>query len=182
MSANGHSPVGQAAPTGVYDGYAATLRDTMSQFATGVTVLTTGGAHCHGMTANAFTSVSLEPPLVLCCVKRTAIMHDAIASSGSFAVSVLGADQQDLARYFSDNNRPRGMPQFDPVSWVPGARTGAPLLTGALGWVECELTESYQGGDHSIFVGTVLGSSRGSARDALVFFSSGFARLAPGTR
>src|SRR5256885_7444561 len=84
------------------------LREVMSQFATGITVITAGGEHAHGMTANAFTSVSLEPPLVLCCVARTARIHESILRARTFAVSVLDATQMNLARYFADRNRPRG--------------------------------------------------------------------------
>jgi flavin reductase (DIM6/NTAB) family NADH-FMN oxidoreductase RutF len=153
------------------------LREVMSRFATGITVLTTGGARCHGMTANAFNSVSLEPPLVLCCVVRTAVMHEAITVSGSFGVSVLAADQEHLARYFADRDRPRGAAQFDSVSWLPGRFSGAPLLSGALAWLECRLVEAYDGGDHSIFVGQVLGCGRGDGREALLFFGGGFHQL-----
>jgi flavin reductase (DIM6/NTAB) family NADH-FMN oxidoreductase RutF len=156
----------------------ATLRETMAQFATGITVVTVAGNSCHGMTANAFTSVSLTPPLVLCCVKRATRMHESIISTGSFAVSTLGADQEHLARYFADWRRPSGLAQFDSVSWVPGPRTGAPLLTGSLSWLECELTEAYDGGDHSIFLGKVLSACRAPGRQALVFYRGSFHRVA----
>ena len=147
------------------------LRQVMAQFATGVTVLTAGGEACHGMTANAFTSVSLEPPLVLCCVSKAARMHTAIVTAGSFAVNILSADQRELSKYFADWKRPDGVAQFDAVGWTPGQKTGAPLLSGALAWLECELAEVYGGGDHSIFLGRVVTSSRGSGDDALVFYS-----------
>ncbi|MBB5896300.1 flavin reductase family protein [Kutzneria kofuensis] len=156
---------------------ASPLREVMSRFATGITVLTTGGERCHGMTANSFNSVSLEPPLVLCCVVRTAVMHEAISVSGSFGVSVLAADQEHLARYFADRSRPRGAAQFDSVPCLPGRFTGAPLLTGALAWLECRLVAAYDGGDHSIFVGQVLGCGRGDGGEALLFFGGGFHQL-----
>ncbi|MER5865499.1 flavin reductase family protein [Kitasatospora sp. NPDC002040] len=146
----------------------------MSRFATGVVVLTVGGEDIHGMTANAFSSVSLDPPLVLCCVAHSAVMHQAVSSAGHFAVSVLGADQEQQARHFADKQRPLGQAQFESVRTRPGTRTGAPLLVGALGWLECELTESYRAGDHSIFVGTVLDSRRGPGQDALLFFEGSF--------
>jgi flavin reductase len=152
----------------------ASLRDVMSQFATGITVLTVGGDRCHGMTANAFSSVSIDPPLVLCCVARIAAMHEAIASAGFFAVSMLSADQEHVARHFADRRRPPGLAQFDRVDWLRGPRTGAPLLAGSLAWLECELTESYQGGDHSIFLGNVVSAGRGSGGQALLFFDGGY--------
>ncbi|MER6949855.1 flavin reductase family protein [Nonomuraea sp. NPDC000554] len=156
----------------------ASLREVLSRLPTGVTVLTVGGERGHGMTANAFCSVSLDPPLALCCVARPARIHEAILSTRSFGVSLLAADQQHLARYFADRTRPQGMAQFDGVDWVPGPRTGAPLLAGALAWVECGLTEVYHGGDHSIFLGEVLMSSRGSDQDALLFFAGAFHQIA----
>lgn len=139
----------------------AALREVLAQFATGVTVITAGaGRNCHGMTANAFTSVSLEPPLVLCCVARAARMHEVILSANSFAISILGADQQAAAKHFADWRRPDGEAQFDAVRWDKGQRTGAPLLAGALAWLECELVKVHDGGDHSIFIGEVLSANR----------------------
>lgn len=152
------------------------LRDVMGQFATGVTVVTAHGEKAHGMTANAFTSVSLEPPLVLCCVAHTARLHPAILDARRFGVSVLAAEQESLARYFTNKSRPEGMAQFDRVDWFPGRHTGVPLLTGSLAWVECELAEVYEGGDHSIFLGTVL-SAGGEAGEPLVFAGGTFHHL-----
>jgi flavin reductase (DIM6/NTAB) family NADH-FMN oxidoreductase RutF len=150
------------------------LREVMSQFATGITVLTAGGERGHGMTANSFTSVSLEPPMVLCCVSRAARMHAAITEAGSYAVSVLAAGQGDLARYFADWRRPAGRAQFESVEHELGSRTGAPLLAGALAWLECELAETYEGGDHSIFLGRVVASTRGTGDEALLFYDGGY--------
>lgn len=157
------------------------LRDVMGNFATGITVLTAAGDHCHGMTANAFSSVSLEPPMVLCCIARTAQMHEAILRTRHFGVSVLSAEQEHLARYFASKDRPRGKAQFDQVEWFPARRSGAPLLAGSLAWLECELAEVYHGGDHSIFLGTVLDAARRSG-DALLFFGGGFHQGMPSPR
>jgi flavin reductase (DIM6/NTAB) family NADH-FMN oxidoreductase RutF len=159
----------------------ALLRDVMSQFATGVTVLTVGGGYTHGMTANAFSSVSLDPPLVLGCVVRTARIHDAILNSGHFGVSVLGAEQESVARYFADKKRPFGLGEFDSVDHFVGEHTGVPLITGSLAWLECELTDVYDGGDHSIFVGTVLDAGSRSG-PALLFFDGGFQQGLPPAR
>ncbi|WP_159941970.1 MULTISPECIES: flavin reductase family protein [unclassified Nocardiopsis] len=154
------------------------LRRVMSRFATGVTVVTTGGSTPHGMTANAFTSVSLDPPLVLCCVSLTARLHAAVVGTGSFGVSLLAADQEDAARHFADGSRPEGRAQFDGYDWRPGPRTGAPLLSGALGWLECEVEHRYPGGDHAILLGRVLTALRGSRTEALLF-ADGALRAAP---
>jgi flavin reductase (DIM6/NTAB) family NADH-FMN oxidoreductase RutF len=150
------------------------LRQVMAQFATGVTVLTVGGEGAHGMTANAFTSVSLDPPLVLCCVAKAARMHASIVAEGSFAVNILASDQQSLSKYFADWRRPDGMAQFDAVGCTPGAKTGAPLLAGALAWVECEIAQAIDGGDHSIFLGRVVATDRGPGEHALVFYGGGY--------
>lgn len=150
------------------------MRSTLARFATGVVVLTVGGEHMHGMTANAFSSVSLDPPLVLCCVARTATLHDGIAAAGHFATSVLGGDQEASARWFADRDRPAGRAQFDRVDWTPGPATGAPVLTDALAWLECELVDVHEAGDHSLFIGRVLGTGRGDGRAGLLFFDGGY--------
>jgi flavin reductase (DIM6/NTAB) family NADH-FMN oxidoreductase RutF len=148
------------------------LREVMGRFATGITVLTAHGRFAHAMTANAFTSISLDPPMVLCCVARAARMHEAILDARGFGVSVLGGEQEELARYFADSSRPAGMAQFDRVDWFPGRQTGVPLLSDSLAWLECHLAEVYEGGDHSIFPGLVRGVSRGAGQ-ALVFLGGG---------
>jgi flavin reductase len=153
------------------------MRDVMGLFATGITVVTAGADHPHGMTANAFSSVSLDPPLVLVCVARSAVMHDAILGVGSYTVSMLGGDQEPVARYFADRTRPAGMAQFDQIPWRPGPRTGAPVLEGSLAWLECKLARVYEGGDHSIFLGRVLSMGRVRDGHALLFFGGGYHRL-----
>ncbi|QFZ24587.1 flavin reductase [Saccharothrix syringae] len=150
----------------------------MSRFATGVTVITTGGRHCHGMTANAFTSVSLTPPLIACCVATTAHMHEAITRQGEFAVSVLGAGQEHLARHFTDRTRPRGAAQFERVPHHPATRVDAPLLTGAAAWLECRLATRHRAGDHTIFLGEVLTTACADGPGALLFHGGGYHALA----
>ncbi|MFG2049441.1 flavin reductase family protein [Micromonospora sp. NPDC048935] len=143
-------------------------------FATGVTVVTTGGNLPHGMTANAFTSVSLDPALVLVCVKRSAVLHEAMQEQGTFVVSILAGEQEATARYFASRQRPRDEREFADVPYFSGPLTGAPILTGCLAWLECKLTNVYDGGDHGIFVGSVLGIGHQSDRDALVFHGGRF--------
>ena len=108
------------------------LRRALGAFASGVTVVTVGGEHPHGMTANSFTSVSLDPPLVLVCVGRSAVMHAKMAGAGTFGVSVLAAHHERVGRHFADRTRPLGAAQFDAVDWLPGRLTGVPLIDGAL--------------------------------------------------
>jgi flavin reductase (DIM6/NTAB) family NADH-FMN oxidoreductase RutF len=150
------------------------LRSVLGRFGTGVTVLSVGGVNCHGMTANSFTSVSLDPPLVLACVAKSALMHAAILTAKSYGVSILGAHQERLGRYFADRRRPAGIDQFDVTDWFPGTFSGAPLLVGSLAWLECELVHVYDGGDHSIFVGRVLDMGRNTGGGALFFYDGDF--------
>ncbi|GAA2044165.1 hypothetical protein GCM10009839_54590 [Catenulispora yoronensis] len=157
----------------------AELRGCFGMFATGITVLTAGGESPCGMTANSFTSVSLDPALVLVCVQHDAVMHKAILSEEKFAISVLAAHQEAVARRFADRTRPRGRREFEGVRWRPGALTGAPLVADTLAWIECGLAAVHDGGDHSIFVGSVLDTGRAEAGDALLFFRGKYHRLEP---
>ncbi|MGD0602528.1 MAG: flavin reductase family protein [Streptosporangiaceae bacterium] len=156
------------------------MRQIFGRFATGITVVTAGREAPCGMTANAFTSVSLDPPLVLVCIQRNASMHDTIGECGSFAVSMLAAHQEPTARMFADHKRPKGKSSFDAVEALPGPYTGAPILCGALAWLECTLATVYDGGDHSIFLGEVQAIGRGETGDALLFYEGRFHRLESG--
>jgi flavin reductase len=153
------------------------LRGVFGRFATGITVVTAGADSPHGMTANSFTSVSLDPPMVLVCVVKQSAMHTVITENGAFAVSMLSAHQEKVARYFADSRRPHGDREFDVVDSTPGRYTGAPILSHNLAWMECRLAAVYGGGDHSIFLGEVLDLGRGAGDDALLFYGGGFRRL-----
>jgi flavin reductase (DIM6/NTAB) family NADH-FMN oxidoreductase RutF len=153
------------------------LRGSFGAFPTGVTVVTVGGETPRGMTANSFTSVSLEPPLVLICVNKDAVMHQHLGVCETFAVSILGKEQEALAKHFADRSRPVGAGQFDAVDWVPGRVGDAPLISGAVAQFECEKWASYDGGDHTIFLGRVLSAARRPAEEALLFASGRFRRL-----
>lgn len=155
------------------------LRRILGVFATGVTVVTVGGQTPHGMTANSFTAVSLDPPLVLFCVEHNAVMHRALSQTANFGVSVLAAGQEPVARYFADRSRPVGTEQFASVDWQPGSRTGAPLISGAAAHFECELWRTYAGGDHTIFIGRLLTADSGLDDDALLFLRGRFHQLRP---
>ena len=131
-------------------------RRVVGRFATGVTVVTTvlDGQH-HALTANSFTSVSLDPFLVLFCPERVARLHDAVLASGVFGVSVLGQGQQETSRRFAARGRPLDG-QFDGVPHTVGPVTGTVLLDGALSTLECRTVATTEAGDHSIVVGQVL--------------------------
>jgi len=153
------------------------LRRAFGTYATGVTVVTVGGDTPHGMTANSFTTVSLDPPLILICVLRDAVMHSVLTANNRFAVSVLASDQEAVARYFADRNRPEGKEQFDAVDWVPGRFTGAPLIEGSLAHFECEVRARYDGGDHTIFLSELLSIERAEDVDALLFLHGRFHQI-----
>ena len=145
------------------------LRDTFAQFASGVTVVTVAGASMHGMTASSFTSVSLDPPLVLVCVDKTAFMHGRINSETYFGVSVLTCSQGHLARHFADPTRPTNSLEFNGVDWVAGPRTGVPLMNRAAACLECQRHATYDAGDHTIVVGRVLSHENCHDAEGLIF-------------
>jgi flavin reductase (DIM6/NTAB) family NADH-FMN oxidoreductase RutF len=123
----------------------------MASYPTGVTVVAARdvtGAPV-GLTVNSFTSVSLEPPLVLVCIDRGAQSHDPLVAYGSFAVSILAASQAEVARRFAA--RP-SVGRFEGISWQ-AAPSGSPVLAGAAAWLDCDLHEVLAAGDHTILLG-----------------------------
>ena len=145
------------------------FRSVMGRFPTGVTVVAavreTGTPF--GLTVNSFTSVSLDPPLVLVCVNRGAASHDGLLAAPSFCVSVLAEEQVALAsRFASDPSETR----FDDVAWEPCPQ-GAPRVLGAVAWLECTRHEAYTVGDHTIMVGRV--ASLGEGEGASLVFHRG---------
>jgi flavin reductase (DIM6/NTAB) family NADH-FMN oxidoreductase RutF len=131
-------------------------RAAVGAFATGVTVVTTRGEeHAYGMTANAFSSVSLDPPLVLVCVITESEGSKHIQQNRCFAVNILHADQEPISRYFSSRDRPKGRDAFREVAHRIGA-SGSPLIDGAAGYLDCRLHADHEAGDHRIFIGEVL--------------------------
>ncbi|MPZ88550.1 MAG: flavin reductase [Nitriliruptorales bacterium] len=156
----------------------AEFRRIAGRFATGVTVVTTGvEGTIHGMTANAFASLSLDPLLVLVCVDLDAGLHELLPHSRTFAVNVLAEGQEDLSRWFSSKRRPEGYSQFDGVVWVPSPVTGSPLLDGALAYLDCEVADILKGGDHSIFLGAVRDLGELGGKAPLLWYESGYHRL-----
>ena len=131
-------------------------RRVVGRFATGVTVVTTvADGECHAMTCNSFTSVSLQPVLVLFCAEKVARFHDAVLSSGTWAVSVLGRGQEALSRHFAARGRPIAG-QFDGIDHTFGEVTGAAVLGGALAALECRTVSTADAGDHTVVIGEVL--------------------------
>lgn len=155
---------------------AAEFRRILGHLATGVAVVSAADPQSgdpRGLTANAVASVSLDPPLVLACVERTADTHACIERAGAFAVSILGADDEALARRFADYPSDR---KFSGAAYRSEV-TGAPVLDEALAWVDCRVWASYDGGDHTIFVGEVLAGDAGDG-SPLLYFRGGYGRIA----
>jgi flavin reductase (DIM6/NTAB) family NADH-FMN oxidoreductase RutF len=153
------------------------FRAALGAFATGVTVITTQSAdHPYGMTANAFSSLSLDPPLVLVCVKSQAEGSQIIAANGIFAVNVLGTEQEPLSRYFAAKDRPRGAEAFKEISHNRGL-TGSPILEGVAAFLDCRVTARYPAGDHIIFIGEVMALGVDSSVEPLLFHHGRYRRL-----
>ena len=159
------------------------LREAMSVYPTGVTVVTSGrGEETEGMTANAVISVSLDPLLFLVSVHRDARLNARINEEGHFAVSLLADDQEGLSRLFASPERSSGPRAVNSLGGGYGS-TGDPLAAGALAAIDCELAETYAGGDHDLFLGRVVGVRLGDTRKGpLVFHEGGYPKLGPADR
>jgi flavin reductase len=156
------------------------FRSTVGAFATGVTVVTTRGEeHAYGMTANAFSSVSLDPPLILVCVISPSEGAEHITRNGVFAVNILDADQEPLSRYFASRDRPRGRDAFQEVAHRFAA-SGSPILEGSAAFLDCRVHAAHEAGDHVIFIGEVLELEVKDGGAPLVFHGGGYRLLAPG--
>ena len=153
------------------------FRDAVGAFATGINVITTRSDDVqYGMTASAFSSVSLDPPLVLICIGRTSEGSEAISRNGVFAVNVLSAEQEPLSRFFASKDRPRGRDAFRSVSHHE-AISGSPLLDGAAACLDCRLAATHDAGDHVIFIGEVLALHVEPEAEPLLFHGGSYALL-----
>jgi flavin reductase len=148
-------------------------RKIMGQFATGVTVVTTGGeAGQHGLTANAVASLSLDPPLVLIAVEKRAISLDFLKKNRCFAVNILRLEQEEASRRFAT----AGPKDFTGLN-ITTAATTAPILADCLAYVDCRVIDILPGGDHEIFLGEILaGEYHGG--EPLLYYAGGYRRLA----
>ncbi len=153
---------------------ARTLRDALGCFATGVTIVTAIAPDGRpiGLTANSFTSVSLDPPLLLVCIANSAGTADSLKAAEHFAVNVLQIGQQPASNRFAG----KGEDRFAQTPWTAG-ETGAPLLTGALSSFECARHAVHDGGDHFILVGRVVRAAFEPRRDPLLYFRGKYRRL-----
>ena len=150
------------------------FRNVLGRFASGITIITAidSDGRDTGMTASAFCSVSLNPPLVQACVDHAASMHHTLLSVERFGVSVLAAEQEALARRFAAVHSAH---RFDGIGYTRGENRVV-LLDDALAHLECHLVARHSAGDHTLFIGEV---ERASTRDArpLLYFRGGYAQL-----
>lgn len=154
------------------------FRRAAGLFATGVTVVTTRvEGIAHAMTANSFTSVSLEPLLVLVSVDKSARWHAAVSDANVFGVSVLAADQGETSRVFATRGRPMDVESAG-VRFHEGPETGVVLIDGALATFECRVADTHDAGDHTLVVGEVLAvATPNPDGDPLLFFRGDYPRL-----
>ena len=151
-----------------------TLRDALGCFATGVTVVTcvdVAGAPA-GLTVNSFTSVSLDPPLLLVCLAKPAASSAALVAASHFAVNVLQTGQQPASIRFSTRDQDR----FGTTPWSTG-EAGAPILKDSMGVFECERYAVHDGGDHHILIGQVVKATFDAQLDPLLYFRGSYRRL-----
>ena len=143
------------------------FRDVLGRFASGVTVVTAiSGEEPIGMTCQSFSSVSLEPPLVLFLPAKSSRSWPLIQRSGKFCVNFLAADQAGLSNTMAS----RGVDKFADVTWTPSRETGSPVLDGALAQVDCAIHAVHEAGDHYLVVGRVLDLVTSSDEEPLLFY------------
>lgn len=142
------------------------FRTALSRFPSGVTVVTTRDdeERFHGITVSAFCSLSLEPPRVLICIEKTAGSHFALEKSEAFVVNILNAEQREISEHFASQIENK----FDTTDFETGI-DGIPVLLGCLATLECRVTNAFDGGDHSIFVGEVEKASVNDG-DPILYF------------
>lgn len=149
----------------------------LGRFGSGVTVVTIAGDEDHGMTASAFCSLSLDPPLVLVCVKNGNTTHGKLLESKGFAINILAADQKDLSNRFGGWGFPEDQDKWADLNITRGEASGAPLLDGAMAHLDCTLYGTREGGDHTIFIGHVETATAFGERDELdplVYFAGAY--------
>ena len=154
-------------PSNTADVSASNLREVMSHYLTGVTIvtITKPDGTPYGLTVNSFNSVSLAPPLILWSLDNKNSNLGVFESTAGFAINIMAADQADLCRHFAGKDSDR----FVGVEWTFGT-SGQPLIANALAHLECRQWQTYAGGDHTIFVGEVIHAQHMSDRPAAVFF------------
>ncbi|MEX2235926.1 MAG: flavin reductase family protein [Dehalococcoidia bacterium] len=158
------------------DDPARTFRDVMGAFATGITLVTAARHGVYtGMTVNSFTSVSLNPMLVLVCVDLTAETHPIIADSKAFAINILSAEQESISRTFATKDP--GKDAAIRALPIREGKTGTPILTEALAFIEARVVQEIHAGDHTVFIGQVVDSGM-TGDEPILFYRGKYRSLA----
>jgi len=132
------------------------FRQAMGRFATGVTIITLDlDGEVHGMTANAFASVSLDPLLVLVCVDLNTRTHAHLHAKKRFGINVLGEDQRAISEYYARAERTQERAEVEAGARFERTQHGTPMLQGSLAYLECRLHSAQEAGDHTIFIAEV---------------------------
>ena len=149
----------------------AALRRLMRRFPSGIAVVTLSrDGEDLGVTVGSLVSLSLAPPLIGFSIGHDGSLHEPMCSAETFAISLLNAEQEDVARHFASKGR-QTTELLQDIGVRPGD-TGAPLLEGALGWLECRRAAQYEVGDHTLFVGEVVALDLGRAGRPLIYLGS----------
>ena len=167
---------GHAVPASTVD--VSAFRRAMGSFPTGVTVVTVASddGNMHGITVNSFSSVSLDPMLVLVCLNETSHGIGLIERAGAFAVNVLSSEQRDVSRWFASRYRPGGPTMFDGVPFEVGV-TGCPVLIDSTASFDCRLRQSHRAGDHLIVLGEVVALVHRPQLEPLIFHAGNYKSL-----
>lgn len=153
----------------------AQFRRVMATYPTGITVLTaTHQGQPVGMSANSFTSVSLDPPLVLFCAAYSSSTWPQIEAAGHFVVNVMPATAEDLAAQFAS----KGIDRFEGIDFATGV-SGGPVLAAARSYLECEIDAIHEAGDHAVVIGRVVAMGERDEQPPLIFYRSEYRRLEP---
>jgi len=152
------------------------LRSVMRRWASGVAIVSAqAGGRRHGMTVSSFTSVSLEPPLVVVSLENHSTTQGLVVASRAFAVNILDESQIDLAQRFA-GGIPDAQDRFAGVAAEPGP-SGSPILSGGLAYLDCRMTAAYPVGTHTLFVGEVVASATRQDGRPLLYFQRDYRRL-----
>ncbi len=148
----------------------------MRVFPQGVTVVTTDSGGPKGLTVSSFTSVSLDPPLVLVSIAKGSAIHDLLRDAKFYAVNFLADDQKSLSDRFA--GRTQAKDRFEGVSFSKGA-TGSPVISGVRAVLECRAWRAYEGGDHSILIGEVVSAKTLTSKRPLIYFQQQYTTTEP---
>jgi flavin reductase (DIM6/NTAB) family NADH-FMN oxidoreductase RutF len=154
------------------------FRKVMARFVTGVTIVTSRArAEVHGMTCNAFCSISIAPLSVIVSLAKNTRTERLIEKGGVFAVNVLSESQTELSDRFAGRHKDKEEDRFEGIQWTT-AITGAPIFEGIQAYLDCNLMKTFDGGTHTLYLGEVLAAHADDTRRPLIYFQSRYMSIA----